>query len=356
MTEAENNSLETQGDANAGNAGAENTPGTNEVNQAPAWHSEVLSWAKENGREIADVNELLTPTQVEVEKEIVKEVNPWEDVMDERTKGYLTYRKETGRDWEAYQALQRDIDAIDPIVIAREQAKKELGVPSLSDDMADKYIAEKFNFDLEELTDFDKIKLLGYGKDIREAMKAEQEKYRLPAEPSKTEQQPAYNPENYIELPNGAVMTKEQHAAHESKLNEHIGHLDSAVRSWKEQTFTIEVEDNNGEKREIPFTYDFSAEEIDGMSDFAKDLMTGKIVEKYRTESGFNYEAFAKDLFVNPVIGKMTKRLLQNAHATAVEEVMKQNGNHSFTPQLPQNGQQREGVRIVPFDELRKLK
>ena len=321
-------------------------------NQSPAWHAEAIKWANENGREIADVNDLLKPTQVEIEKEVVKEVNPWEDVMDERTKGYLNYRKETGRDWDDYNKLQQDIDKIPALELAREKVRMASPNVKLTNEQIDEYLEEELQISLGDKDNYKaEMKLDAFTRDERNAMKSEQEKYRTPVE-KKNEQPSAYNPDNYVALPDGSVMTKEQFAERENKINEHIGHLRGAVGGLKTQSFSIEVEEN-GEKREIPFTYDFSAEEIDGMSDFAEGLVTGKIVDKYRTENGIDYAGFVKDLLVNPITGKMIPKLLQSAHAIAIEEVMKQNGNHNFTAQLPPTSQ-RDGVKIVSFEEIAK--
>jgi len=163
-----NENIETQVVANAGIAGAENNQGSQEnQEQTPiSWQEQAIAFAKENGREVSDFNELLKP--IEVEKEVIKEINPYTDVFDDEDKAYFDFKKETKLGRKEFDALKVDVDAIDPLEIAREQARRDIGVSALSPEMADQHIADKLGIDLDDLTDYDRVKLLGYGKAIRE--------------------------------------------------------------------------------------------------------------------------------------------------------------------------------------------
>lgn len=341
---------EVQGSANAVSAGAETTPNTE--NQQPAWHAEAITWAKENGREVADINELLTPIEREVEKEVIKEVNPWEGVIDERDTAYLTYKKETGRGWDDYQKLQTNIDAIPNIDLAREQVRKEVSGVNLTDAQVDEYLEEQLGIDLSDSESTKTtIQLAKYTKQIREDKKAEQEKYRAPEPKNKpTEQQ--FNPDNYVQRPDGSVMRKEEYTAWEESQKNIIKSATEAVGQLKTQTFSIDI-DENGETKQLPFTYEFSDDEVQNLTSHVESMITGKGMDKYRDGEQFNYGALVKDLVLNPTImGNMIPSLLQKARAQAIEEVMKQNGNHNFNAQLPQHQQKREGVTIKPLNEI----
>lgn len=361
MTDTET-STETQGTDNAEIAGAQGTETTPaaelqptevqpaEVTQPEIQSEAVIAFLKSQGHEIESIDDLKRAPQV-VEKEVAP---AYDKFLSEEDRLYFKFAEETnGRSREEYNKLKVDYDKADPLELARERVRKDNGLPNLTDEQVDDYIVDTLGIDLEQMSGIDQIKLAGYAKPIKEERIADQQKYLQPIEKQPEQPQQAYNPENYVSLPNGSVMTKEAHVEMENKINEHIGHVKTAVRSIESQTFTIEVEEN-GEKKAIPFTYDFSQEDHDGMSAFAEDLITGKFVEKYRTETGFDHKAFVKDLVINPTIGKMYTQLLQSAHATAVEQVMKQNGNHSFTAQLPQHSLNREGVVNVPFSEVLK--
>ena len=314
-----------------------------------SFDDQVKQWAASKGREIQSVDDLFVP----VEKEVIKEVNPYADILDEDDKTYFAYKKETGRGRKDYDSLQKDIDSVPSIELARERVRTENGLPNLTNDQADEYIAKKLGIDdIEDLTGTDQIELAGYVKTLREQKKAEQDKYRKPVE----KQQPVANTDTdkYVTLPNGSVMRKEDHEALINNQQQFLKESKEAVNQVKASPFKISVDDN-GTQRDLDYTYEYIEQDVQNMASIVSDI-DGTMAKRYRSETGFNHKQFAEDmLWSDPKFReKALPDLLQRARSAAIEEVMKQNGNHNFTAQLPQNAQEIEGVTIKPIGEVFK--
>lgn len=340
--------------ANAGSAGAE----TNQEQQTvemPTWQQEAINYAKEQGREVSNFDDLLKPFEVQVEKpvEVVKEVNPYEGILDEDDKAYFEYKKTTGNGRKEYDALNKNWDEVSKLELARERVRKENGLPNLSNDDADSYLSEQLGIDdINDLSGNDNIKLSGYAKPIIDAKKAEQEKYRQPAQnniaphPDNTAQ-----PE-YVKLPNGALMGKAQYEAEQSAAAENVKQAVEAVKTVKAADFKFSVDDN-GNVRDVAIPYEYSEQDVQNMASFVSDI-TGTINKRYNTENGFNHAAFGEDMqwsdknFREKAISTIAARV----RAEAIEETMKRNGNHSFTPDKPIDKQTTEGVRQTTYAEI----
>lgn len=341
-----NENIETQVVANAGIAGAENNQESQEnQEQTPiSWQEQAIAFAKENGREVSDFNELLKP--VEVEKEVIKEVNPYEKFITEEDKSFFKYAEETGRTRKEFDALKVDIESIDPLEIAREQARRDIGVSELDPEMADQYIAEQLGIDLEDLSGYDRVKLLGYGKKIRDEKKSQQEQYRTKPVENKTEPAQTISDE-YIPLPNGAVMRKSDYEAAQIAQQKELEVAVQAVKTVRAATFKMPVDDN-GVVSEVEIPYEYSDNDVQNMTSIVSDI-SGTIAKRYNSENGFNHAAFGEDMqwsdrsFREKAIADIATKI----RAKAIEETMQANGNHNFKPHKDLHKQVKGGVKIV---------
>jgi hypothetical protein len=125
-----------------------------------------------------------------------KEINSFDDlvqeraeseVMDEEIATYLKYKKETGRGFEDFKALNKDYDAMDPDQLLR--AYLSATQEGLDSDDIDVLMDEySFDEDFDDESDIKKIKLK-MKKSVNEAKKffnQQKEKYRVPLESSRS--------------------------------------------------------------------------------------------------------------------------------------------------------------------------
>jgi hypothetical protein len=276
-----------------------------------------------------------------------KEVNPYEDVLDEDDRAYLNFKKETGRSRKEFEALNSNLDEIPKIELARERVRKETGL-KLTDEQVDEYISEELGIDLEEPTARDQIKLANYTKDILNEKKSEQEKYRKPIENIQEPKKENSNStkEEFVTLENGAVMPKSKYDDIIKNREQEILKAKESVNRVTNSVFKITVDDKGIEK-ELNYEYSYSEEDKHSMVSIVSDV-DGVIKRRYESENGFDYKSFSEDLqwsdpkFREKAIGS----LLHKAIAETTENLLKERGNVNFT-QEPLQKQNLEGVKIV---------
>ncbi|MDM1494994.1 hypothetical protein HX089_05475 [Myroides odoratimimus] len=311
----------------------------------------VLGYFKEKGHDIGSIDELLKKPEPVIE---TREINPYEDILDDDDKAYLNYKKETGRTRKEYEALQTNLDEVSPLSYAREQVLKESGI-KLNKEQIDEYLETKLGIsDINELTTSDLIELSKYGKSIKDARIEEQSKYRQPVQ-SKTEtsQQQNSNQDELIQLANGAFMKKSDYEIAQQNQDKHNQMVKEAVNSVTAASFKVNIDDN-GEQRELSYNYDYSDNDRSSAMSIVSDL--GKFVQDtYQGESGFNHKQFAEDVFwLNPKNREgVISSIVHKARAEAIEEVMKQRGNVNYRTQTNNlSNTEKPGIKIVNINDI----
>lgn len=288
------------------------------------------------------------------EKIVEKEVNPYEDILDDEDKAYLNYKKETKGSRADYEKANADLTKIPKIELARERVRKESG-PDFSDDQIDAYLSDTLGIDLEDMTASDEIKLASFTKSILEEKRADQEKYKKPLDKTsdinaKTE---------YVELENGSIMRKqdyeklelEQSNAETSRLAK-IEIAKQAVNSVTTSNFEIEIGEKGNVTKEN-YTYDYSETDKQSMLSNVSDL-DGEINKDYNSDKGFDYKQFGEDMFWRNKNNreKAIASIIHKAIARNTEEVLKQRGNVNFTSNDPLQTGIKDGVKIVPVNGM----
>ena len=311
---------------------------------------EAFNYLKQSrGLESNSLEDFLTPK----EKIVEKEVNPYEDVLDDDDKAYFNYKKETKGSRADYEKATANLDEIPKIELARERVRKESG-SNFSDDQIDSYLADTLGIDLEDMTASDEIKLASFTKSILEEKRAGQEKYKNPLDKTGESGQ-----NEYVKLENGSVMLKKDYEKLElEQSNSEKGRIakieiaKEAVNSVTTSNFEIET----GEKGNIVkenYTYDYSEADKQSMLSNVSDL-DGEISKDYNSENGFDYKQFAEDMFWRNKNnrGKAIASIIHKAIAKNTEEVLKQRGNVNFTSNDGLQQQTREGVKNVPITNI----
>lgn len=307
-----------------------NPPTEQETTVQKVDETAVLNFLKEQGREVNSIDDLFKEPERVIE---TKEVNPFEDLMDEEDKAYFQYKKETGRSRSDYEKLNTNLDEVSPIEFAREQVLKEAGM-KLSNDQINDYLQNKLGIeDMDNLTTNDMIELAKYGKSMKDARLEEQAKYKQPILKPEVSQNQNTNQNDYVQLANGTFMKKSDFDVAQQNQIKHNQMVQEAVNSVTATSFKVMI-DENGEQKELNFDYNYSDNDRSSAVSMVTDL--GKYVqESYQSEQGFNHKQFAEDVFwLNPKNREtVMTSLIHKARAEAIEEVMKQRGNVNYQNQ-----------------------
>lgn len=155
-----------------------------------------------------------------------KEINSFDDLVQERAESeemdeeiatYLKYKKETGRGFEDFKALNKDYDSMDPDQLLR--AYLSATQEGLDDDDIDVLMEEySYDEDFDDESDIKKIRLK-MKKSVNEAKKffnQQKEKYRVPLE-SRTASIPEDEREEYESYKQYIQSAKNQQEESERK-------------------------------------------------------------------------------------------------------------------------------------------
>jgi predicted transcriptional regulator len=278
--------------------------------------------AKKSGREIKSLDDLF--------KEPETAEDPIADLPDE-IQQFVKYAKETGRSFEDWTKLNADYSKLSPLDAARQKAINDSG-GELSKDEVDDYLEKKLNIDLssDELEKFDVIELKNYSKDYINKLTQEQEKYKAPIEKAPEKEM--------VTLENGQKMPKEQYDQLVSARNNYLESLKATADKITEANFNVVV-DNNGEKKELPLSYEYSKEDVHNMTSMASDL-DATMAKLFKTENGFNHAALQEALFwMSPGKDKAINAIVHKALAQQAEEFLKDSTNANFQqPRIPSKG------------------
>lgn len=302
--------------------------------------ADFLNYAKSKGKEVSSFDELFIEKEPVVQEKIV---NPWEDVLDEEDRQYLTYKKETGRSRKDFESLNTDFDKVSSLDLARDRVRKESG-QNLTNEQADTFLERKLGINLSDpndLDDYDNIELSTFSKSIREEKKLEQQKYKQPITPTQAA--------DMVTLDNGSTMKKADYEVMVQNHQKHLEQAKAAVNSVTNAAFKVNVDDN-GSVRELNYGYEYSQEDKHGMLSTVSDI-NGAMEKMYHTEKGFKHEQFSEDAWwMMPTNReKAIVSIVNKARAEAIEELMKNENNVNFSRSSMTGGN--ENVRYVPIGQ-----
>lgn len=319
----------------------------NEINQEQEVKSinddDVLSYLKSKGKDVNSIDDLFS--EKEKVKEIIKEINPYEDVLDEDDKEYLEFKRNTGKGRKEFEETK--IDDNDIVKIARRKLREETKL-DLTDEEIDEYLNDNLGIDIEDLNVSDKIKLSEYVKDYRDKLKSETQKKN----DSKTDKaENNLDTQNYLKLENGTFILKSDYEDLVAKHQKYIETNKDVVNSVTKSTFSIEI-DETGDKRTLEYEYEYTDEDKHSMLSMTSD--TSKFVDStYLNENGFDQKRFNEDMFwLSPKNrSKAIATLLQKARAEAIEDFMKDRGNVNLQPRQSLHNQENKGFKIVSIKD-----
>lgn len=321
-------------------SGDEPKPAKTEPSKAPEYSEEaVRKFFKEKyGKEVDSIESLL--------KEPEPASDPFAD-LDEHTKGFFEFKKQTGGDYDKYVELNKDWKSMDPVAIARQQAiEKSGGV--LNSSNVDEYLESKLKIDdLSQLSVNDKADLNIYNSDYIAKKAAEKEQYFKENKAPATK--PGQLPEDMVQLESGAVISKEKYQELVNKNQQWTKSVREAAEKVQPTKYTITYDDN-GVERQIEVAYDPNQEERHGMTESAVDVI--KSFEKmFSTEKGPDLAGVQEAMFwANPKNReKGIKAMVEQALAKFVEEMTRFKSNPSYPQSKMPNTPQQPSTSENPF-------
>lgn len=324
------------------------TPPTTELND------DVVSAYLKNKykeHEFNTVDDLFKKPEVQT-KEVEKIVNPWEGVMDDETKAYLEFRKDTGRSRKEFEFLAQDISAKTPLELSREKVRQEAKMP-LTNAQADEYLEKKLGIDLSDpdLSSTDKIELASYSNSYKEQQLAQQDKYRKPLDEVLKAKQNTVQ-EKFIELDNGIRMSESQFKQFESKQLEHQEAIKKAVDSVASFDFKIPI-DSNGEKSTLDISYDISKDGKHSMLSDALDI-NAAMDSRFLTKEGFNHSEYVKTIHKGLYFDEILAAAAKQVRAATIEEFTANSNNENFEARPMQKVKTgKEGYGQLPSGDSR---
>lgn len=280
---------------------------------------QIVAYFKKNGRDVANVDDLFQ----------VKEVNKYEGLIDEEDDAYFKYKKETGRTRKDFDYLKEDFTKVSALELARERVRQDTGL-KLTNEKADAYLEKKLGIDLSEaeLDSNDDIELNAYSKQYRDKLIEEQEKYRTPLE--KITQAKKANDVEMVQLEDGTKVLKADYDAFTEKRNTYLNNIEQAVNRVTASDFKVVIDDN-GEKKELNFSYEYSKEDKHRMLSETQDVDL-TINNRYQSKDGFNHQGLTESMWwgLKENQQKVISAAMQQARAQLLEEMVESDNNVNF--------------------------
>lgn len=263
------------------------------------------------------------------EKEVVKEVDPYADLLDDADREYFEFKKQTGGSYQDFLQTKKNWDEVSDEDLARDRVRQETGL-ELTNAQADEYIASELGIDLEDLEGVDKIKFQAYASKHRKALKEEQKKYSTA---KKLEQPKSKEPqEEIVTLEDGRQFPKAEYERLVNERNQFLANTKKAVDSITDFSFKLTVSDN-GENRDIDINYAVTPEDKHSMLSASEQGLNNFVDTEFTNKDGeFMHREFHEALFFAKQSNreKVFKAIAEKARAEAIEEMLNQGNNVNF--------------------------
>ena len=129
---------------------------------------------------------------------------------------------------------------------------------------------------------------------------------------------------------NPRKISKKEYENFINNRNKYIDNVKKGVDSVASFDFNISFDDN-GEKREIDFSYEPSKEDKHSMLSDASDV-DAMIKRRYQTKEGFNHQKLSEDLWWGEEANrnKVFAAAMEKVRADTIEEVLSYDNNENF--------------------------
>ena len=270
-------------------------------------------------------------------------VDPLEGISDEALQ-FLKYTKETGRDLNDWNSLNKDFSKVSPLDAARQKVA-EMTDGELKGEEIDRFLEKKLNIDLSDPSDlekFDAIEIKAFGKDFIANKIKEQQTYKQPIEPKASA-------DMHI-LENGTQIPKAQYDLMGQQRQDYVNTIKSSADKIKSFDFKVKI-DNNGVEQNYDLEYEYSKEDKHNMLTSALDI-DQTVSKLFKSKDGsFNHAQLTESMnWLDPTFrGKMISSLIQKGIAKNTEELMRKEQNIKLGQKnIPA---QQSNKKIVPLPQ-----
>lgn len=296
----------------------------------------VINYLKEKkGKEVKSLDELF--------KEPEPVADPYESLTDE-AKQFLNFNKDTGRGYNEYLAVQKDLSQANPAEVAREKAIS-ISDGYLNRENVDEYLTEELGIDI---TDFDsmspieKMKLKNYGSDYLKSQQDLQQKYKQPSQ--------AKNQTDMVTLENGQKMPRETYNQLVEQQKVYQDSVKKASDNIKASNFEVKI-DNNGTEKVMNLDYEYSKDDVHDMTSSALNI--DQFYQKaFGSENGLDYAKLQEGLhWANPEKrGKSITAIVHKALAKQAEEFTEMEYNAGVkTKSMPKGNNSKSKIPVTSF-------
>lgn len=249
--------------------------------------------------------------------------DPYEG-MAEDVVAFLKYHKDTGRGFNDYVELNKDINAMSPVDIAVDRAMSEIGGGVTRED-AVAYLEKKLGVDMsspEEMDKADLMELRVYGNPHREKLIEQQQKYRMPVSAAQGREN-----QDLVRLDDGTVMQREEYENLRSQRELYLENIRKTADSITGSNFKVKV-DNNGEEKVYELGYEYSTEDKHNMVSASADIRS-TFSQLFESQKGFDYAGLEEAMWwANPNNrAKAINSIVHKALAERTQEFMEITNN-----------------------------
>ena len=293
------------------------------------------------------------PTETVVENVVETPKSSYDDVLDDEDRAYLAFKKNNkGATRADYEESKVDYEKFDRKTLLRKSLREKYGITDSDSDL-DNYIETELNIPMDaseaEMSLSERVALRKLTDEYINSKKEQQNKWLE----AKIEDKPSQNgQEEIVTLENGQTMPKKDYELMVENRNNYLKGNEEALNRVNATSFKIEVDDN-GEKRELEYSYTFDKEDKHRMLSISSDLVAN-FNKTYTKKDGIDHDGINIDhaWADRNLREKMLKSYAQSIRAEAFEESLKEQGNITLGKNKELSKQETKGVKYVPLNEL----
>ena len=318
-----------------------------EVQKPQIGDDDILAYLKSKGKEVNSLEDLWKQPEA-------KEVNPYEDLLDDDDKAYFEFKKSTGGNRKDFEETKIDYDKIDRKQVLRNILRESIGGDANDSDL-DELILEKYEIQMDkpisEMSYKERLELSQLTSDwIANKKNRQSELLSKIKQPEK--QEPKQEQQEIVTLEDGTTMPKAKYDKLVENRNRYLQDNQTSVNRVAETSIKISLDDN-GNKKELEYSYKFDKDDRHRMLSNTNDVIA-YFNKKYVTENGHDLDSLNEDYAWQDreLRTKMLNSFAQSIRAEAIEEVLKENGNVNLASQKGLPKQETKGVTYKSLDEV----
>jgi len=271
--------------------------------------------------------------------------------LSDEVQKFMNFQKENPElGMDDFVQLNKDWTKVADIDIIKENIKRQNANLTLSDSeltlLAGKQLGIDLSEGMDDLFDADKLAIKVAANTIRTSISEQKEKY------STLPDQPTDQPESsqavaeMITLSNGMLVNKAEWQTARTKFETNIK---ADVAKLEKETFSFS-HGSGDSKKDIALDYIIEEADRHRVLKAALNAPPYLVDKNVDAKGNFDRQGFLKDIIYTDttLMKKMHEKMLAQAHAKGIEQVMKQEINADFRPNTPPKNDDKTNKPYVP--------